>query len=459
MYYLLNETRSLRSFQDKPFMIIDLTTGAGLAVHPDTFQTLLCCDGKTNADELPEEVRERLRQLEELGLASRSDEPAELKPAQKHRVYPNVYVERAHWSTTGRCNLRCRHCYLAELRNAAQEIPHEKALDVVSQLSDAGITRVGLSGGEPLARKNLLGLVDEILAKGMIVEWIETNTLLITPEFIEALLSRGLKPLFCIGFDGVGWHDWLRGKEGAEDAVVEKIRLLRSYGLNIFVETVFHKKSIGALGDTLKLLAGLGVSHWKITHAEPSGAWVDQDQSLNMTLEDILAHHLAFAEVYLRAGAPLDMQYEEFGVFYKGGWYQSLAQKSGLSEEEHLSRPACNVLRSRIYITPDALLMPCMPFAGHPETAGECPNLYETTISEALTSSPYLDKICLTNQDFFAHNEECRVCEHKRVCLGGCRAGGAEETGDFLGIDSWTCTYVKGGYEAKFLALCEKYRS
>lgn len=66
-------------------------------------------------------------------------------------------------SVTDRCDLRCHYCMPLE---GIQQVPHEDILTfeelvhVVRVAADLGITRVRLTGGEPLVRKGIVDLVE-----------------------------------------------------------------------------------------------------------------------------------------------------------------------------------------------------------------------------------------------------------------------------------------------------------
>ena len=66
-------------------------------------------------------------------------------------------------SVTDRCNLRCRYCMPAEgltlLRHEAI-LSYEEIVDVVRAAVEFGFRKIRLTGGEPLVRRGVVGLVD-----------------------------------------------------------------------------------------------------------------------------------------------------------------------------------------------------------------------------------------------------------------------------------------------------------
>ena len=100
-------------------------------------------------------------------------------------------------SLTDRCNLRCVYCMPAE---GITQVSHDAILrfdEVISLVriaSDLGVRRVRLTGGEPLVRKGIVGLVDAIRDLGTIDDIsLTTNGTLLAPlahDLKQAGLSR-----------------------------------------------------------------------------------------------------------------------------------------------------------------------------------------------------------------------------------------------------------------------------
>jgi len=98
-------------------------------------------------------------------------------------------------SVTDRCNLRCRYCMpngLTKLLPRDSILSFEEIVEVARTAVGMGFTKVRLTGGEPLVRRNIEELV-AMLAK---IEGIEdlamsTNGILLS-DYAEALATAGL---------------------------------------------------------------------------------------------------------------------------------------------------------------------------------------------------------------------------------------------------------------------------
>lgn len=99
-------------------------------------------------------------------------------------------------SITDRCNLRCIYCNPEAniiYKNQQQILTYEEILKIVKVCVDLGITKIRLTGGEPLVRKDVVCLVS-LLSK---IKGIEDLSLTTNGVFLEAyakdLKKAGLK--------------------------------------------------------------------------------------------------------------------------------------------------------------------------------------------------------------------------------------------------------------------------
>ena len=64
----------------------------------------------------------------------------------------------------------------------------------------------------------------------MCIAVIYSNGLLVTDEFLEELQRRKIRCMFQFSFDGVGYHDWMRGIDGAENIVIDAMKRCNERG-------------------------------------------------------------------------------------------------------------------------------------------------------------------------------------------------------------------------------------
>ena len=129
-----------------------------------------------------------------------------------------------HVEVIAACNLTCTHCFAGDLpRKTSLSTPE---LDrVFGELAALGSYRLGLTGGEPLLRKDLLDVVDAATAHGL-HPCLTTNGLLLDEAMAKELGKRELVWLN-ISLEGAsaGTNDAVRGA-GTFDAVVARLRAI-----------------------------------------------------------------------------------------------------------------------------------------------------------------------------------------------------------------------------------------
>jgi cyclic pyranopterin phosphate synthase len=97
-------------------------------------------------------------------------------------------------SVTDRCNLRCTYCMpeqgMTFLPRSAL-LTFEEIERVAAVARDLGVTSIRLTGGEPLVRPGLAGLVARLSSLGLVDLAVTTNGMLLAPV-VAALAAAGL---------------------------------------------------------------------------------------------------------------------------------------------------------------------------------------------------------------------------------------------------------------------------
>ncbi len=98
-------------------------------------------------------------------------------------------------SITDRCNLRCVYCMPEEgirLINHPEIISYEEILEVIREGIRLGITKVRITGGEPLVRKGVVSLVEMIAQLDGIIDFGMTTNGILLEQFAVDLSKAGL---------------------------------------------------------------------------------------------------------------------------------------------------------------------------------------------------------------------------------------------------------------------------
>lgn len=160
------------------------------------------------------------------------------------------------WEPTLACNYRCKFCGFYGLGGALPELKKElntkQALEVVDQLN-CFARHVGITGGEPLLRKDLL----DILGALTVSYSITTNGYLITEEIIGDERFRPSEVRISLhGLEET--HDCLVGVNGAFKKVCENIKLLVGARIPVLVNCVITDSNIDELEKLKECVVGLG---------------------------------------------------------------------------------------------------------------------------------------------------------------------------------------------------------
>jgi len=200
-YIRLKRDFALRGWKGLPYALSDRRTGAVAFMHEDAFRALGFCNGRFTEDSpvFYGKRKDVLQRLDEMGALERLSEPGDLEADQEYLEYPNRFIRQVYWSVTGRCNYRCRHCYMSAPHAALPQPTLEECFGVIDQMADCGVPFVSLTGGEPLVRTDFLALVNRILEHGMTITVIMTNGSLVTESTSAAAKQFGrLIAAYCV---------------------------------------------------------------------------------------------------------------------------------------------------------------------------------------------------------------------------------------------------------------------
>ncbi|MBQ3460061.1 MAG: radical SAM protein [Solobacterium sp.] len=262
MYYRLKEPWSFRGWKKLPYAVSAMygekKHEMPVFLDKSAFVELLYCNGKENVnpDDLSERTRQIIRDFIAKGMIEESEIPLPpLAPWQRYIIYPSRYLEGAHWSITGKCNFQCRHCMVSAPSARHPQLPLKDCLRIVDSIAQCGIKHVDITGGEPLVRSDFEEIVKALTAYNIDIGTLFTNASLLSRDTMEMLHRHNQHPTFQLSFDGLGYHDWLRGVPGAEKQADEGFRLLQSYGARVSAAMCIHRKNKDSLRATVNYLA------------------------------------------------------------------------------------------------------------------------------------------------------------------------------------------------------------
>jgi cyclic pyranopterin phosphate synthase len=168
-------------------------------------------------------------------MASLTTSPTETRAARLTDSHGRI-IHDLRVSVTDRCNYKCVYCRTGEFGAQYAELPIEDYLRLIRLFVDLGITKVRLTGGEPLLRRGLLDLVRE-LARLRTIDGEPLNLALTTNGHLLDSLAQPLKDAglqrVTVSMDAVDEpvFERITRVPGSFQAVLRGMRAARAAGL------------------------------------------------------------------------------------------------------------------------------------------------------------------------------------------------------------------------------------
>lgn len=136
------------------------------------------------------------------------------------------------WHVTKRCNMECKYCYGSfdgssyKKNYFKEDLNLDNMLDVVGFLSESGINRIHLCGGEPFLYEGFYELLKSI-RQNKIESFVLTN-LTFLPDYVEKLFSENLITNLSFSLDSLN-KDYNLYVRGVHSTVLENINKILNY--------------------------------------------------------------------------------------------------------------------------------------------------------------------------------------------------------------------------------------
>lgn len=323
----------------------------------------------------------------------------------EHDRVPRPYTLIA--ELTYRCALHCPYCSnpLDYARGGA-ELTTDEWLRVFAQAEELGVVQLHLTGGEPLARRDLEALVAGAHELDLFTNLITSGVPLARDRL--ALLQRAGLDAVQLSIQGVDAESSNRiaGLE-CHDAKLQVAAWVRELGLPLTLNMVLHRENLDRVADVIALAERLGAHRLELANTQYLGWALANREALMPTREQLdRARAVAFA-ARDRLQGRMDV------LFVMPDYYSD--------------RPrACmdGWGRRFIHVTPDGTVLPC-------HAARSLPGLAFERVSSGTLQSIWEDSAAMRafRGDEWMR-EPCRSCPSKGIDFGGCRCQAFELTGD-----------------------------
>ncbi len=367
-----------------------------------------------------------------------------LESYQRYKVYESKYIEKVQWAITPVCNYKCKHCEVSAPGSACREMTLEQCKYVISEIERAGIRSVTITGGEPLIRKDLEEIIACLAKSNIALTKVYTNGALLNDKTLDMFEQYGMHPNFQISFDGVGYHDWLRGVDGAQEQAIRAFALLKTRQYVCSCAMMLHKKNMDSIEDTVQLLAKYGVQELSINAPKKIGLWEQYAGDYALTEDEVWKTYKKYIPRYFHSNMPVTIAMDGYFACRKGSTEYIIPYIRHYKNDADFQKiPCCSEIYTSMYIGPDGTISPCMSFSCFDSITRKMPNILVKSMSEITLNSAYSEIASCTVADLLASNEECMLCDHKDKCCGGCFAQYITDDGAYKNIDKRTCYFYK----------------
>ena len=336
------------------------------------------------------------------------------------------------------CNLSCGHCLVSSGPERQQGLPTARIVDAIDQAVALGAERLFFTGGEPLARPDILDLAERVVATHGRQLVILTNGTLFRGNRLERLSRLGAPSSspgglrIQVSLDGptAEINDRIRGA-GTFERIVEGLDLAVAAGLRPTLTATILRHNLGSLDQIVRLAAAHGVTNVHLLWPHRRGRVLDGGLGDLPTAEEILAAVRPARVVATELGVSID-NIEEFRLRLDGapGVKNDLAGAGWTS----------------LCVSTDGCVYPSASMAGVPEL--RCGDLAEQGLETIWKTSA----VCRDLRDATVERKPlCRSCSLRFLCGGGdvehgywpAAADGQSRRSAFVGHDPY-CELYKG---------------
>jgi pyrroloquinoline quinone biosynthesis protein E len=325
-------------------------------------------------------------------------------------IAPRPYALLA--EITYQCPLHCPYCSNPTRAQNNQELTTNEWARVMREAAELGVLQIGLSGGEPLVRRDLADLVRAAREANLYTNLI-TSGIGLDDDRVKQLRDAGLDSVqLSFQSDSPELADEIAGTRGHQHKL-EAAAKIRAVGIPLSLNFVIHRRNIDRLSQMIELAELLHAERVELANVQFYGWAFLNRAALLPTREQVVRAREIATEAKARLAGKID-------IFYVLPDYYETRPKPCLSGwgQRYLT------------VNPIGDVLPC------PTASSAIPNLrFENVRVRAL------DWIWRESESFNRFRgtewmpEPCRSCPQREIDFGGCRCQAALLTGNAANTD------------------------
>lgn len=452
--YILNPNVALRSWQNVPYAYYVKNEKKAKGLTKDEFEILCKCDGIQEMDRNPIISKMIARGVCKIALIGDS-----LTEWQKPRICDNLYFPSMNWMLTGKCNYNCQHCYNAADNAKGQcEFNLKEAYKLIEEAAACGVNSISLTGGDPVIHIYFTEILRKIYEQGMFVDEINTNGFFITKDMLVQMKRFKCVPLIRISFDGIGYQDTYRNREGSEKRTLAAIKLCIAEGFDVNVQFNLHRYNKDTLIPTLTLMDKLGVHKTRIVRLEETSRLKKNLKDASMGVEEYFEYMLGIIKQYYELDCNMVLDIAQMVTVFPGAQTYVPRPVEFKYGEFKDTVPLYRRNHGEITVGASGNLYTCQQMSEYYEKPTNLlGNVKEDGLQIHLREGRYVKELSETVKDLKEVNHKCAGCRWMHYCGSGSRAMAYSLTGDKMGCDTSKCIFFEKEYLAKLKKLLPRY--
>jgi len=349
---------------------------------------------------------------------------------------PELLTPRLHlvaWELTKNCNLFCAHCRGASAPGSyANELTTGECFHLVDQILEVARPIIILTGGEPLARPDVMDIARYAVSRGLRVV-MGTNGTMITREVATKLKDVPISRVgISLDFPVAEFQDNFRGQSGAFQAAMQGIDHARRAGIEIQINSTITRLNVHLLEELLNLALDAGAVAFHPFMLVPTGRGKGLE-SVELPAEQYEQTLNWFYDKQVELGdriffKPTDVPHYLRVVKQRQPQDGRMQAVTGHGPANAITR-GCLAGTGFCFISHQGKVKGC----GYLDV--EAGDIRKESFAQVWNNSPVFNRL----RDLSNLKGKCGLCEYKKIC-GGCRARAYEATGDYLETEPY-CIY------------------
>jgi len=340
-------------------------------------------------------------------------------------IHTEHHLQRVQFEITLTCNLACEHCYCSSSPSAPRGQSTAFIFNVIDQAAAMGVMVFDITGGEPLARRDIFDILAHIRKRGM-VPTLFTNGTLVTAAVAQRLKDIGVASVqTSLDARTPALHDALRRGRNAWQRTVDGIRNLKAVGLPVFVSATASRTNVSEIPALID--------------------FVRNELGVVIRLDRVIPAGRAKTDGIALSGPEFYRLVREMGVSVT-----KVCESPSANVSEDRIEPHCGVGASYCFIKHDGRVVLCPTMTGAESPMFETGSLHASSLEEMWLEHPVFNRF---------RGMQCRNinrCPAAQICAGGCRSNAYLLHGSLDSPEEHRCNTHKNDTDT-YIPFLERY--